>query len=127
MNIIDKLADQAIRHSGKNKDDYVGIINDATDKEAFALAISKLDEEIMSPQGDFAKWRNNGYSRSKRAARVMNQFVSEMKTPAAKEIIEAKRRFLYSVCESQNIESTNMYKSVRAEFLREAKTALKML
>jgi hypothetical protein len=125
VSYINKIADLAVKNSGET--DYLAIVNAVTDKEAFALAVSKMDKTVGSKRGDFYKWQKSGYSHSKRAARVFNSMIDHIKTPEARAILEAKRKFLYSVCRSQNIESTQLYKDNRNKFMKQAVKALKAM
>ncbi len=125
LNYVNKVADQAIKKSGQK--DYLAIINAVSDKEAFAVAIAKMDEVVGSKDGDFKTWVARGYSHSKRAGRIFDRVMSTIKTPEAKAVLTAKQNYLYSVCEGRNLDSTHMYKANRSKFMAQAVDVLKSM
>ena len=106
---------------------YLDVINKSSEKEVFALALSKMDKVIGSPGGDFMKWQKQGWSSSKRAARVFHDVVSKMRSPEAKRILEAKQHYMYSRCKGSNIAGANTYKANRVAFLKQASAVLKSM
>ena len=124
--IAEKIATQAIRVSNLDPEaDYLELINTLKDKEALAVAITKLDQ-LVTTEG-FDGWRTHGYSTSRKAARLMNRLLPRMKSKEAKEVLALKQNYLYSVCEKQNDISTSGYKAIRSKFLNQVDHFLQKL
>ncbi len=123
LSLAQKIANKATKASGLT--DYLAIVNAVSDKEAFALAVTTLDQVVAAKDGDFSKWVAAGYSHSKRAMRVFHDVMGKLEDPAAQAVLQAKKDYIYAVCKGRNIKSTNQYKANRAAFLKAADEYLK--
>ena len=122
LSLAQKIANKATKATGLNK--YLDIVNAVSNKEAFALAVTTLDQSVAPKDGDFTKWVAGGYSHSKRAMRVFHDVMDTIDTPEAKAVLAAKKNYIYSVCKGQNIKSTNLYRANREKFLEQADKVL---
>jgi hypothetical protein len=114
VSMTEKIADQAKLAEG-GFTPYLDLINKVNDKQVLALAVATLDQTVT--RGGFNEWRIKGFSHSKRASRVLNEFLAKLDTPEANTVLKAKKDYIYSVCEKQNVASTEAYKAVRKNFL----------
>lgn len=112
--LAEQIALKAMRSSHY---DYKKAINKATDAETLAIVVARMDKAILA--GGFAGWKKNGLSNSKRGMRVLNRLIPKLGTPEAVGVLEAKKKFMYSVCVKQNVRSTEQYKAMRGAFLKQ--------
>lgn len=110
-----KIAADAKKSIGS--EDYSEIINKVSDKQALALAVVTLDKAVS--HGGFSEWRLNGYGRSKRAMRILNNFLPKINTSEAKAVLNAKKAYSYSISQKQNVLSTKQYREVRKPFMKQ--------
>lgn len=118
LSVTEQIALKALRSS---RFDYKAAINKATETEALAIVVNRMDKAVLA--GGFANWKKSGLSNSKRGMRVLNRIIpAELGTREAVGVLEAKQNFMYSVCVKQNKLSTIKYKAMRDAFLKQVDT-----
>lgn len=125
LSLAQKISNKALK-SCADLTDYLAIVNAVSDKEAFALAVTTLDQSLIKG-GDFQKWVAGGFSHSKRAMRVFHDVMGKLDTPASNAVLDAKKSYIYSVCKGRNVSSSQQYLANRVQFLADADKALEAM
>lgn len=117
ISIAGQIALKALRSSHF---DYKKAINKATDAEALAIVVDRMDKAVLA--GGFVGWKKSGLSNSKRGMRVLNRLIPQIGTPEALAVLQAKKDYMHSVCVKQNNRQTENYKNMREKFLKQINT-----